>query len=182
MDAVIDTLTGALAQILRVPCEFRNEFIGRSLSVPSDTEFLYEGEGDVIKQHLLDESVAPNERDTRLQYVEEAAESLAEHHVAMLDAYKQSIIHGIDELVGRLNPETHREAVVDEHELLSYLPVLVRPLILKRIRTAWDALPVADWDVAEQRIFRPAFEKAYLAEMSVPHSSEETEDGAHSHR
>lgn len=170
---VIDALAAALARVLRVPVRFRTEFIGHTLTHPSDAHFLYEGEGETIAHHLLDSSIPMDERNARLQYVEEAAASVVEHQVAMLDAYKGSIIQGIDELLGRLDPDVHREAVGDEHALLSSLPVVGRLLVLRRIRAAWNALPSTDWDVAEQRLFRPAFTKAYLERVTAPHTPED---------
>jgi len=181
-EEALDTFAAALARILQVPDRFRSEFIGHDLAYPSDAQFLYEGDGQAIKRHVLDPALPEAERDTRLRYVEEAAASVAEHHVAMLDAYKQSIIQGIDELLHRLDPDVHREAMRDEHAFLSSLPVVGRLLMLRRIQAAWEALPSTDWDVAEQRLFRPAFTKAYLARVTVPHAPEEEAQDHHSHR
>ncbi len=175
--AVLDTLTGALAKILQVPGEFQNEFLGHLLVPPPEAEFLYEGDGATIKQHLVEETLSEEEQGERLEYVEEAAELVAMHQVAMLEGYKASISTGTEELLTRLDPDAHQDKVTEQYdvldqEVLEYVPVLTSPIVLERIREEWGELVQEDWSFAEQRIFRPAFAKAYLSQMGKVHSSD----------
>lgn len=167
--AVLEVLTDVLAEALRVARQFREEFVGHPFMHPPDAQFLYEGEGEAIRAHLLDPALTEPERERRLRYVEEAAEALALHQVAMLDGYKASVQAGLDELLGRLDPAAHRADVAETHEVFEALPALTEPVVLMRLRDECRALLREDWSVVEQRVFRPAFSKAYLEQMTAPH-------------
>jgi hypothetical protein len=170
---VLKTVTDALATVLEVPYQFRHEFIGHSLSHPSDARFLYEGDGAALRSTLLDSSESGAEREQRLQYVDEAAEALVRHQIAVVEGYKASVSHGVKELLTRVDPEEHRDAVLDTNDVFRYVPALAQPAILRRVREACHDLRKEDWAVAEQRIFRPAFRKAYLTHMTAPHGTDD---------
>ncbi len=178
VQGVVDVLASALARVIRIPWRFRHEFIGQTVMQAPETQFLYSGDGETIKEHLLDPALAAEEREERLEYVEEAAEALLVHQIAMLNGYKASVMEGAADLIDRLDPEGHREAVEAENPLLEYLPVFCGSAALDRLRAAWDELQQGDGTVAEERVFRPAFTKAYLARMTAPPSSadERSED------
>jgi hypothetical protein len=175
--SVVEVLADALAEALQVPRQFRQEFVGHPVSHPSDAQFLYEGEGSVIRQHLLDPALTGPERNRRLRYVREAAEALVLHQIAVLEGYKASVQAGLDELRRRVDPAVHRAAVREEHVAVEALPVLAEPVVLMRVRDECQALQREDWAAAEQRIFRPAFTKAYLEQMEVPHNGDARDRG-----
>lgn len=174
--SVLQAVTDAFATALEVPYQFRHELIGHSLSHPSDARFLYEGEGGVIRSTLLDSSLSETEREKRFQYVEEAAEALVHHQIAVMEGYKASVMKGVEQLLTQLDPDAHRDDLVEENKLFGYIPILAQSAILQRVREECDDLLQEDWSVAEQRIFRPAFRKAYLARMDPPHTSNENGD------
>jgi len=91
----------------------------------------------------------------------------------MLNGYKASVTEGAEELLERLNPEAHREEVTEENVVYEYLPMLASPAVVERLQLTWNDLKRGDWSAAEQRIFRPAFIKAYLARMTAVEPSEE---------
>jgi len=169
--SVVEILTDAFAKALQVSRQFREEFVGHPFVHPPDAQFLYEGEGDTIREHLLDPELTGPEREQRLRSVEEAAEALALHQFAVLDGYKASVQAGLDELLGRLDPAAHRADVAETHEVFEALPALVEPVVLVRLRDECRALLREDWSVVEQRVFRPAFTKAYLEQMTAPHGT-----------
>lgn len=173
---VLDTLADVAATVFQLPRQFQGEFLGHSFSHPSDLDILYAGEGQHIKHYLLDASATMEERKKRLRHVEEAAEALTLHQIAMLEGYKASVIDGIEALLSRFDPEEHKREVADENEVLKYIPMSVNPVVFQRMRAEWEDLMREDWAVAEQRIFRPAFTKAYLDEMEQPHAAD-TEEG-----
>lgn len=178
-DEVLDTLLEALSRVIEIPWQFRHEFIGQTIMQSAETEFLYEGDAATMKEHLLDPSLSQEERRNRLSHVEDAAESLAVHQVAMLNGYKASVMNGAEDLLEQLNPEAHQAEVTDENPVYEYLPLLASPAVLDRIRAEWHNLKRGDWSVAEQRVFRPAFIKAYLARMTAADPpGEETSDAS----
>lgn len=172
-DEVLDTLLESLSRIIEIPWQFRHEFIGQTIMQSAETEFLYEGDADTIKNHLLDPSISQEERRKRLDHVENAAEALAVHQVAMLNGYKASVTEGAEELLERLNPEAHQAEITEENVVYEYLPMLASPAVVERLQLKWNDLKRGDWSAAEQRIFRPAFIKAYLARMTAVDPSEE---------
>ena len=165
----------SIARIIRIPWQFRHEFIGQTIMQSSDTMFLYEGDPDALKAHLLDPSIEDEERAKRLELVSDAAESMVAHQVAMLNGYKASVMDGAEELMDRLDPEAIKEDVVGESAVYKYLPVLAAPAVLERLKAKLYEMKAGDWSVAEQRVFRPTFIKAYLARMTaVRPSSDDT--------
>lgn len=172
VDEVIDALLEALSRIVDIPWQFRHEFIGQTIMQSAETEFIYDGDAETMKEHLLDPSLSQDERQQRLDLVRDAAESLAVHQVAMLNGYKASVMNGAEELVDQMDPDAHQAEVEEESPIYEYVPVLASPIVLERLRTKWDELQSGDWSAAEQRIFRPAFIKAYLARMTAQPSDE----------
>ncbi len=172
-DEVLDTLLESLSRIIEIPWQFRHEFIGQTIMQSAETEFLYQDDADTIKSHLLDPSISQDERRKRLDHVEDAAEALAVHQVAMLNGYKASVTEGAEELLDQLNPEAHQADVTEENVVYEYLPMLASPAVVERLQLTWNDLKRGDWSAAEQRIFRPAFIKAYLARMTAVKPSEE---------
>lgn len=171
-DKVIDTLLESLASVVEIPWQFRHEFIGQTIMQSPETEFIYDGDAAVMKEHLMSPSISEDERSKRLDHVREAADSLAVHQVAMLNGYKASVVNGTEELVGELDPGLHKEEVRDENVVFDYLPMLASPLVVDRVERRIGELRRGDWSAAEQRIFRPAFIKAYLARMTATPSSD----------
>lgn len=173
---VLDTLLEALARIIEIPWQFRHEFIGQTIMQAGETRFLYDGDAATMKTHLLDPTISQEERQKRLSHVEDAAEALAVHQVAMLNGYKASVMKGAEELLEQLNPDAHQAELAEKNVVFEYLPLLASPAVLDRLRTEWHDLKRGDWSAAEQRIFRPAFIKAYLARMTAADpSSDEPE-------
>lgn len=174
---VLDVLTEALAKVVRIPWRFRHEFIGQTVMQAPETQFLYSGEGETLKEHLLDASVSEDVLDERLGYVEDAADALAVHQVAMLNGYKASVMTGAEEVLDRLDPDEHQDAVLEESPLFECLPILASPQALERVRAKWQELKRGDGATAEKRVFRPAFTKAYLARMTAPgHGEDDSSD------
>ncbi|MFB6232272.1 MAG: FHA domain-containing protein [Salinibacter sp.] len=171
IDEVLDTLVEALSRIIGIPWQFRHEFIGQTIMQSAETDFLYSGDASTMKDHLLDPSISQDERRKRLDHVEDAAEALAVHQVAMLNGYKASVTKGAEELMDRLNPEVYRAEITEENVVYEYFPMLASPAVVERLQSKWNDLKRGDWSAAEQRIFRPAFIKAYLARMTAANSS-----------
>ncbi len=169
---VLEVLSFALARTLEVPAQFRCEFIGHTLTHPPEARFLYEGSGAKIKKHLTDSSASYQRQRKCLQYVEEAAESVARHQVATIKGYKASVITGVKELLQRLDPDAHRQDILEQNALFEHVPILTSARVLDRVQEECRDLLEDDWSVAEQRVFRPAFAKAYLSHITSPHTQD----------
>jgi predicted component of type VI protein secretion system len=166
-DAVIDTLVAAVSRTVGIPWQFRHEFIGQTIMQSAETQFLYDGTVESMKAHLMDPSLSAEERRRRLQHVTDAADALVTHQVAMLNGYKASVMQGAETLLDQIDPDAIREVVHEENPLFQYLSFLDAPAVLQRLETVVRELKSGDWSSAEQRSFRPAFIKAYLARMTA---------------
>jgi len=166
-DTVIDTLLAAVARTVGIPWQFRHEFIGQTIMQSADTQFLYDGSVASMKAHLMDPSLSQEERRQRLQHVTDAADALVTHQVAMLNGYKASVMQGAETLLDQIDPDAVREVVYEESPVYQYLSVLGAPVVLQRLEAKVRELKSGDWSSAEQRSFRPAFIKAYLARMTA---------------
>lgn len=166
--SVLDASLAAVARLVNIPWQFRHEFIGQTIMQSSATAFLYEGDTETIKQHLLDPSLSDETRAERIERLRDAVEAVAVHQVAMLNGYKASAIQGAQELLEQVNPSATEAEVGKENKLFELLPWLASPVVVERLRARWHELQSGgDWSVAEQRVFRPAFIKAYLARMTA---------------
>ncbi len=165
-DDVTPALVRAVARLIRIPWQFRNEFIGQTIMQPPETEFLYD-DPEVVHERLLGDSVRPPERARRLECLRHAVDAVALHQIVMLDGYKASVTTGADQLLDALNPDTVRTAVRAENPLYRWIPPLAAPPTLKRLTQQHAELRSGAWSVAEHRIFRPAFIKSYLARMTA---------------
>lgn len=162
-----DTLLGAVAQLVAMPWRFRNEFIGQTIYQSKETAFLYEGDAEALKQNLLDPRLSDEAVSERLCLLEEALDEVEMHHLAMLEGYKAGVREGARRLIDQLNPEALAEEVAKEKLLYRLVSVLARAEALDRLRDQLRDLRTEDWAAAEQRSYRPAFIKAYLARMTA---------------
>lgn len=170
---VLDTLLEAIARLVGIPWKFRHEFIGQTIMQSAETEFLYGGEAETIKAHLLDPALSDEERAERLDHLRQAAEAVAVHQVAMLSGYKASVMHGAQEMLDEVDPDGVQAELEADSKLFELLPWLASPMVLDRLRAKWRELRSGGGAVAERRVFRPAFVKAYLARMTAVRTPDE---------
>lgn len=167
-DRLIATVMDTIARIIRVPWQFRHEFIGQTIMQAADTMFLYHSDGDELKQHLLDPSLSEEEFSNKLLLLREALEDVGVHQIALLDGYKAGVQHGGQKMLDALDPLTVAEELeAGEGNVFSrILPGQVKAKVLERLEEKAEEFRSSDWAAAEGRIYRPAFIKAYLARMT----------------
>jgi len=163
---VIDLMMQSVARLVGVPWQFRHEFIGQTIMQSEETAFLYEGDAEELKRHLLDPTLSGKERLSRKQLLEEALADVERHQVAMLDGYKAGVREGGLRLIDQLNPDLLEQEVAGENVLYRLVRPLAKAEALKRLRNQLIELRSEDWSAAERRTYRPAFIKAYLARMT----------------
>lgn len=163
---IVETLLRFATALAGIPSRFRHEFIGETIARSAETSFLYDGDPESLKRHLLDPTVSEEELDRRLAVVEKAAEDLAHHQVALLEGYKASILTGVHRFLDLVDPDAIEKQLAQEHILFRVLPFLGKLEVLRRLTQACQELRSEDWAAAERRVFRPAFVRAYLAGMT----------------
>lgn len=162
---VLDAVLTVAAKLVSGPWQFRHEFIGQTIARPGNTDFIYQGNPDTLKRHLLDPAIPEEEADERLALLEKALEDIAVHEVAMLDGYRAAALEGAQRLLDQIDPETI-EAEVEKDGLQYRIDALAKTETLKRLKANLHELRNEDWSSGERRIYRPAFIKAYLARMT----------------
>jgi len=158
-------LVHAVARLITIPWQFRHEFIGQTIMQSPDSAFLY-GSPESVYDNLLGERISPSERARRIACLREAVDAVLKHQVAMLDGYKASVTSGGRDLLDSLDPTEVRDQVQEENPLYQWIPMLGAPATLDRLTEQHLELRRGAWSVAEHRVFRPAFIKAYLARMT----------------
>ena len=165
-ETVTRALVTAVSRLIGLPWQFRHEFIGQTILQAPESAFLYDPP-QALHQTLLDERVSPEERKRRLAYLREAVDAVARHQVAMLDGYKASVTTGAEQLLQDLSPAAHLEAARNDGGLARWIPPLAASAALDDLTEHFDEMQRGAWSVAERRVFRPAFIKAYLARMTA---------------
>lgn len=163
---VQDAMFRSFAKIAGIPWQFRHEFIGQTIVQSPGTAFLFENDADLLRERLTDPSIPDELFNRRLTALEEAAEDLAVHQVAMLDGYKASVQKGAERLIEEIDPEKTSREIQKTSKLYEIFPILGASATLKFLKQKCKELQQEDWSIAERRVFRPAFIKAYLARMT----------------
>lgn len=174
---VFNTVLRSVAKLVSIPWQFRHEFIGQTIIQSEETAFLLEGNAEALRSRLLNPSLTEEEVGERLQLLEEAANDVVLHQVAMLDGYKASVQKGAQRLLDQISPETLQESLYKEKALLKFIPLIGKLQVLKKLGAQLQELRGEDWAAGERRTYRPAFIKAYLARMTSRRSAPTANDG-----
>lgn len=166
VDEASRALVHAVSRLITIPWQFRHEFIGQTILQAPESAFLYDTP-EMLHRHLLNPQLPPDERRRRLDFLKEAVDAVVRHQIAMLDGYKASVTLGAGTLLEDLDPATHLEATREASALHRWLPPLAATRAIDRLREQYEELQHGTWSVAERRVFRPAFIKAYLARMTA---------------
>jgi len=167
IDLLIDTLLRMVARMAEVPWRFRHEFIGQTIMQSEESAFIYSGDADALRGHLLNPTVPDAAARHRLQLLEDALEDLLVHQLALLDGYKASVQKGMHRFLDDVDPAPVAEEVAEDSMLYRLFAVLAQAKAAATITERCETLRQEDWAVVERRIFRPAFIKAYLARMTA---------------
>ncbi|QXD13863.1 FHA domain-containing protein [Rhodocaloribacter litoris] len=163
---LLDVLLRVVSRFIGAPWQFRYEFIGQTILQPEETAFLYEGDPELLKRQVLDPSVPEEVARQRMQLLEEAAEDVSVHQIALLDGYKAAVQEGAQRLLDPIDPAQIEAEVRQEQALYRLLPPLAKAEVLRRLQAQLQQLRAEDWSATERRTYRPAFIKAYLARMT----------------
>ncbi len=163
---IMDQLADAVARLAYIPNRFKHEFIGHTIVTTDSTRFLHAEDGAVLRNHLLDPLADDAEFQNRLDMLSAAADEVAAHQVAMLEGYKASVRRGTTDLLNAVDPERISADMTKGSWLTKAMPFLASSGIVKAMERIVVELRADDWSVAERRVFRPAFIKAYLSTLS----------------
>ena len=161
-DRILEAMLRSLARVLAIPQRFRHEFIGQTVVQGPDVAPLLGGDARTLRRHLLEPAISAEEAERRAQNLQDAADTLALHHVALLDGYRASVRDGADALLDAVDPTPEGNPEAGAGLLGRLLPFYRRAKVGEQAVQKWRELREGDWAVAERRVFRPAFIRAYL--------------------
>ncbi len=159
-EPMLEAMLRALARALAIPQRFRHEFIGQTIVQGPEASPLVGGDAQSLRRHLTDTDVDDEEAARRAERLQEAADTLALHHVALLEGYRASVREGSGNLLQTLDPGAPPPG--QGGFLEKVFPFMRRLRAADDASRRWREQREEDWAVAERRIFRPAFIKAYL--------------------
>ena len=166
LDTLVDALVQVAARLANIPWQFRHEFIGQTIVQSAETAAVYSGDAEALREYLFDPRLPDDEVERRLDLLTQAAEDVALHQLAMLDGYRAGALQGTQRLLQEIDPEAAEAEARQEGGLNRILNFRASDEALQRLKNKLLELQGEDWSVAERRIFRPAFIKAYLARMT----------------
>ncbi len=169
---LVDTLIQSITRLIEAPWQFRYEFMGQTIMQPEAAAFLYDEDAASLKHGLLDPEISDEEAAKRRHLLSKAIGDVEVHQVAMLEGYKAGVREGALRLIDQLHPDALVQEVTQSKVLYRLLPPLAKAKALQRLREQLLELRAANWTVVEQRIYRPAFIKAYLARMTAARRQE----------
>ncbi len=162
MSVVDDVMLRIVEKLIKIPAHFRLEFLGHSF-IPHATGFpFHTATAEQYKAFLYDIHVPYEVLRTRLAALEQFADAVLYHEIALLEGYKQAVQSGVLRILDQLNPAYIRNVAEKEGQDLYTVGMLSHAKWLKLVQQAHFELVREDKGVLEKTLFRPGFVKAYL--------------------
>jgi type VI secretion system protein ImpI len=169
---LMELLLGFATRFVALPRQFQHEFMGTTLF---NSVF---DEPAALADYLLAPSVSEEEAAERRDQLGAELEKVVLHHIALLDGYRASARLGAERMLDHVDPARAEREVSDKNRLFRYAPPLASGAVLRRLKATCEELRGEEWSVAERKIFRPAFVKAYLARMAASPGRQPRHDSA----
>ncbi|MBL7977486.1 MAG: FHA domain-containing protein [Bacteroidetes Order II. Incertae sedis bacterium] len=165
MAVVDDVMLRIVEKLIKIPAHFRLEFLGHSF-IPHASGFpFHTATVEQYKAFLYDIHVPYEVLRARLSALEQIADAVLYHEIALLEGYKQAVQSGVLRILDQLNPEYIKNVAEKEGQDLYTVGMLSHAKWLKLVQQAHYELVREDKGVVEKTIFRPGFVKAYLAKI-----------------
>ena len=167
LDQVLNVIFNVLSMLVSIPWEFRHEFVGHTIAQTPESEILFEGNGEKLKNYLMDPDLDEEELGHRLALLEEGGDEVILHQLAMLDGYKAVVQQGMHMLLREIDPVVAAESLSQQGGLYKISPNLARLVASWGLQEKFKELRAEDWSITERRAYRPSFIRAYLSRMSA---------------
>ena len=158
---VLDATLEMLKELIRIPYEFRGEFIGHTMWQDEESTFLYEGDYEVTKKYLLGDN-SETEIRRKLERFKKAAKKVKLHQVGMMEGYMAVVKESLDKVLKEIDPTQIGEKEVQGGFLNKAFPALASQKVLEVIEEKISSFKLTDWGALEQRMYRPIFIRAYM--------------------
>lgn len=167
IDRVLDVVLPYLSRQVKVPWQFKLEFIGHTFVPSSDTKGLYQSDAEGFAAYLFGADLDQSEFDEHLERLQRALDDVMNHQMALLDGYRESVKTGTKAMIEELDPRRLEEEVLEKQSYLKYARFLAPFFAWPRLLARYVDLENEDLSVLERRTYRPAFIKSYLENMNT---------------
>ena len=158
--AVLDFTIGLLIEAIRIPHEFRNDFLGNKLLMDDSDKLIYEGKKKDIKKALLEEKGKDKEVLDKLQG---AIKKLHTHQEGMVEGYMSIVKSGIDVFTMKMNLQEIEEEVLKKNRLLASVSNKRKyKAIIDEIKVRTKNVDPENWVSLEKTLYRPVFTRSYI--------------------
>lgn len=166
IDRVMDVVFAYLSRQVKVPWQFKLEFIGHTFVPNTDTKGLYQSDAEGLASYLFGADLEQSEFEDHLERLQRALEDVMKHQMALLDGYRESVKTGTKEMIDELDPRRIEEEVLEKQTYLKYARFIAPYFAWPKLLARYVDLENEDISVLERRTYRPAFIKSYLENMN----------------
>jgi len=164
---VFEVLLDFLARLIQARRQFRLEFLGETMIVP--TKFsIQDCSFEELKKYIQDPEIQAAEYSKRIALIKKTIEEISCHQVAMLDGYQESVNEGLKTIIDKFDPEKKWDEIKREPIDLGVmqipsrlLPFVRRHQLIKSLKLAYQELEMEDQSIYEKKYFRPFYIRAY---------------------
>lgn len=161
-DDLLPRLLSVITRLIGIPWQFRHEFVGHTILHSPETAFLYDEDASALLAYLNSGS----DREERFRLLEDAAEQVIVHQLAMLDGYRAAVTSGSTHLLDAIDPKNDDDAAPSGGAVGRFLSAVKGDNDAERIRETIQGLREESASILERRFFRPSFIDAYLVRLA----------------
>ena len=162
LDKFMDILMDYVSKQVKVPWQFKYEFIGHTFIPTADSQAVYESDAAGLTNYLFDGSCDGDELDRRFELVRDALNEGLVHQMAILDGYRAAVNAGTKMMIEELDPSGVQEGLESNNPIKKHLAFLSQSEAFVVMKEKHAELAAEDISVIERRTYRPAFIKSYL--------------------
>ncbi|GMQ83230.1 MAG: hypothetical protein BMS9Abin05_2720 [Rhodothermia bacterium] len=172
IDRFLDTVIDYISRQVKVPWQFKLEFIGHTFIPTKDSKGIYESDTRGLADFLFSDRCSEEEFVRRLSLLEGALDETLAHQMAILDGYREATSDGTKLMIEHMDPRKVQESIMEENIIYKYLPFLTLYRAWSVLLDKHAELAREDISVLERRTYRPAFIRSYLERMSASQESD----------
>ena len=168
-----DTVVNSLKTLVEIPESFQTDFIDSDVQV-STSKPLTDRDYKEIKSYLMDPSAnLTAAMKQRLERLKTATANTVEHQRGMIEGYRAVVKSTMQMVLREIDPAPLERHVLASKALYKVFPSLGSKEVLNGVKKNLAHMQQSDWNVLEQRVYRPIFIRAYLVATGLSISLEE---------
>ena len=162
---IVETLLPLISDMVRIPQEFHEQFVSQGSDekeVDAALSSILGGNKEFSPGYLLNPSCSDAEAKRKLAEFKKAGERVIEHQAGMWEGYKAVVQEVLQLALREVDPTLLEQNVLEGNAGFKLFPVLRSNKVLSDLKDNIAQMQKMDWSLIEQRVYRPAFVRAYL--------------------